>query len=158
MHGHEAAKPSLTSPGNVTLHQDTDKIQFNTKLSFKSVLTYTDPKIKKTFKGLKVQQLSAGSHRTFQGSKGILSQNTHNFPAYLLKPMFTQMLSWSLEGIKNLLKFSTWSTELNKHKEVCLHGNTGLTPCIHLVCSKNYGHPKVPPVSSHLFSLSLQKS
>lgn len=113
------------------------------------MLTHTSPP-KKIFKVLKIQQLSAGSHRILQGSKGILPK--HSFPAYLLKPMFTQMLSWSLEGIKNLLKFSTQSPELNKHKEVCLHGSIGLIPCIHLVCSKLYGHPKLPPVAFPLFS------
>lgn len=139
------------------LHQDTDKIQFNTNwIQISANIHTSKKKKKKSSKVLRFSSFQLGPKGFFREAKEY--SNTHSFPAYLLKTMFTQMLSWSLEEIKNLLKFSTWSTKLNKHKEICLHRNISLTPCIHLVCSKLYGHSKIPPVSFHLFSLSLQKS
>lgn len=73
--------------------------------------------------------------------------------------MLTQMLSQSLEGIKNLSKFLTWSTELNKHKEVCLHGHIGLSLLAFILFAQStMATQKYHQFHSTLFPPSLHKS
>lgn len=132
------------------LHQDADKLQFNTKSSSKSVLTQTHKK-KKSSKALRFSCFHLGPTGFFREEKEY-SQNTPSSLAHPLKPMFTQTLSQSLEGIKNLSKFLTWSTKLNKHKEVCLHENIGLSlPTLILFAQSTMATQK-SAVSFHLFA------
>lgn len=126
MQGHEAAKPALTSPGNGTPPPGHRQATIQYKITL-HICANTDTSKKKKFpKVLRFSSFHLGPTGFFREAKEY-SQNTHSSPAHLLKPMLTQMLSQSLEGIKNLSKFLTWSTELNKHKEVCLHGHIGLS-------------------------------